>query len=187
MQSFGRATRHRRTKQSSLCLYPTWTWHQCWCQVCPSLLRRDKLGDGLQTIWAVGEKHLSRLLALSSISLRVQVTLNWSTVKNLVFLFHLGINELRLIYLHPALGGSRYRYRSSARQMAEKKKKKTNMKTVWINHLCALHISSVISWGKAASVGLPMLNDTGTLMYDIAAPFPDSFLHMVNSSSPASE
>lgn len=30
---------------------------------------------------------------------------------------------------------------------------------------------------------LPVLNDTGMLMYDIAAPFPGSFPHMVNSFS----
>lgn len=30
-------------------------------------------------------------------------------------------------------------------------------------------------------MGLVVLNDTGMLMYDTAAPFPDSFPHMVNS------
>lgn len=38
-----------------------------------------------------------------------------------------------------------------------------------------------------ASAGLPRLNDTGAVMYDMAAPFPHSLLHMVNSSSAASE
>lgn len=38
-----------------------------------------------------------------------------------------------------------------------------------------------------ASLGLAMLNDTGTLMYDMVAPFPHSFLYMVNSSSAVSE
>lgn len=32
-------------------------------------------------------------------------------------------------------------------------------------------------------MGLVVLNDTGMLMYDIAAPLPDSFPHMVNSFS----
>lgn len=32
-------------------------------------------------------------------------------------------------------------------------------------------------------MGLVALNDTGMLMYDTAAPFPDSFPHMVNSFS----
>lgn len=33
------------------------------------------------------------------------------------------------------------------------------------------------------SVGPVVLNDTGMLMYDMAAPFPDSFPHMVSSFS----
>ncbi len=32
-------------------------------------------------------------------------------------------------------------------------------------------------------MGLVVLNDTGMLMYDTAAPFPDSFPHMINSFS----
>lgn len=71
--------------------------------VCPSLLKKDKLGDGLQTILAVGPQHLSWLLARSFISLHVQVPLNWSAVKNLVLLFHVDINKLHLIHFLSAV------------------------------------------------------------------------------------
>lgn len=36
---------------------------------------------------------------------------------------------------------------------------------------------------EAVSAGLLVLNDTGMLMYDVAAPFLGSFPHMVNSFS----
>lgn len=39
----------------------------------------------------------------------------------------------------------------------------------------------------AAAGGLPVLNGTGTLMYDSMAALPHSFLHMVSSSPPPSE
>lgn len=48
---------------------------------------------------------------------------------------------------------------------------------------CNFMAKGCVGLRVALSVGLLVLNDTGMLMYDIAASFPNSFPHMVNSFS----
>lgn len=97
----------RRTKLSSLCMYPIWTWHQYWCQFVLYCWGETDWEIASKPLWPLGEPFI-----MASGSLRVHVTPNRSAVKNPGFLVNLEINELYL-FIFTLQESMQYKYKTN--------------------------------------------------------------------------